>query len=41
MRLAIGPAIAIQNSARAEGGSFSMLATPPKRKRVIERTRIP
>ena len=39
--LVIGPTIAVRNSARAEGGSRSMFETPPKRKSVMLRTRMP
>ena len=38
--LAIGPAIAISNSARGVGGFCSIAATPPKKNSVIERTGI-
>src|ERR1041384_2645657 len=34
-KLAMGPAMAMRNSARAVGGSFSISATPPKMKSVM------
>jgi hypothetical protein len=37
-RLVAGPAMAIENSAFALGGSLVKLATPPRRNRVIEET---
>ncbi len=37
----IGPTTAMKNSARADGGSCSMLDTPPKRNSVMLRTRRP
>ena len=40
-KLAIGPTIAIENSLWALFGSFEILATPPKIKRVILFTGIP
>jgi hypothetical protein len=39
--LVTGPTIAMKNSALADGGSRSMFETPPNRKRVMLRTRMP
>ena len=39
-KLVAGPAMAMKNSAFALGGSFVRLATPPRRKSVIELTDI-
>ena len=41
IKLEIGPAMAITNSAQGVGASFSISATPPKIKRVICLTGIP
>jgi len=38
--LVAGPAIAMKNSAFADGGSFLRFATPPSRKSVIDETDI-